>query len=148
MEKTLSPKRPYLLRAYYDWLLDNDLTPFLVVDAEYLGVDVPTEYVKDGQIILNLSPIATGNFILNNKEIQFSARFNGVSRNICIPMGAAIAIYARESGDGVMFEPEEFYEQAKGEQPLGFVDAVDKPKNKTKNKEKSSKATSHLQLIK
>ena len=146
MEKTLSPKRPYLLRAYYDWLLDNELTPFFVVDAEYFGVDVPREYVKDGQIILNLSPIATGNFILNNKEIQFSARFSGVSRNICVPMGAAVAIYARESGDGVMFEPEAIYEQAEDEQPLSFVDAVDKPKTKTK--EKKSKAASHLQLIK
>lgn len=149
MEKTLLPKRPYLLRAYYDWFLDNELTPYLVVDAEYFGVDVPTEYVKDGQIVLNLSPIATGNFILNNKEILFSARFKGVSRNIRVPMGAAIAIYARENGDGVMFEPEAIYDEVEDEQPLNFVEAVDKPKVTTKAKEKSSKKTSsHLQIIK
>lgn len=102
MEFKSSPKRPYLLRAYYDWLVDNSFTPYLVVDATYLGVNVPVEYVKDGQIVLNLSANATGNLQLTNDFIQFNARFKGVSRELYIPMGAALAIYARENGDGVM----------------------------------------------
>ena len=69
MEYKSSPKRPYLLRAYYDWLIDDDFTPYLVVDAPYWGVKVPVEYVKDGQIVLNLSANATGNFI---KRIVFT----------------------------------------------------------------------------
>lgn len=155
-----SPKRPYLLRAYYDWLVDNDFTPYLVVDATYVGVKVPVEYVKDGQIVLNLSANATGNLVLSHESIQFSARFRGVSQDIFIPMGAALAIYARENGDGVLFEPEAVYDEIATqdigvEQPLSFVEAVDKPKasentakklNKSKTAEK--KATSHLRIIK
>ncbi|HDR1338148.1 TPA: ClpXP protease specificity-enhancing factor [Pasteurella multocida] len=155
-----SPKRPYLLRAYYDWLVDNDFTPYLVVDATYVGVKVPVEYVKDGQIVLNLSANATGNLVLSNESIQFSARFRGISQDIFIPMGAALAIYARENGDGVLFEPEAIYDELATqdigvEQPLSFVEAVDKPKNsentqKSTNKDKTTekKATSHLRIIK
>lgn len=124
MEYKSSPKRPYLLRAYYDWLVDNSFTPYLVVDATYLGVNVPVEYVKDGQIVLNLSASATGNLQLTNDFIQFNARFK-VSRELYIPMGAALAIYARENGDGVMFEPEEIYDELNiepdTEQPTGFM---------------------------
>ncbi|MGP1573149.1 ClpXP protease specificity-enhancing factor [Aggregatibacter segnis] len=147
MEYKSSPKRPYLLRAYYDWLVDNDFTPYLVVDATYWGVKVPVEYVKDGQIVLNLSANATGNLQLTNDFIQFNARFRGVPQDIYIPMGAALAIYARENGDGVMFEPEEAYDdhpaQAE-EQPIGFEKAVDK----TDKPKKAEKSTSHLRIVK
>ena len=134
MEYKASPKRPYLLRAYYDWLVDNNFTPYLVVDATYLGVNVPVEYVKDGQIVLNLSANATGNLQLTNDFIQFNARFKGVSRELYIPMGAALAIYARENGDGVMFEPEEVYDELNSEpdteQPTSFHEAVDSPRKR------------------
>lgn len=152
MEYKSSPKRPYLLRAYYDWLVDNDFTPYLVVDATYLGVNVPVEYVKDGQIVLNLSANATGNLQLANDFIQFSARFKGVSRELYIPMGAALAIYARENGDGVMFEPEEIYDELNIEpdepdtdQPRGFHEAVDKPKKS--EPKKKTKSSSHLRIV-
>ncbi|MFD0965783.1 ClpXP protease specificity-enhancing factor [Seminibacterium arietis] len=112
MEFRSSPKRPYILKAYYDWLVDNDFTPYLIVNADYEGVKVPLEYVKDGQIVLNLSLRATGNLQLTNDYIQFNARFNGEIQNLYIPMGAALAIYARENGDGVMFEPEIAYEKS------------------------------------
>lgn len=142
MEHKSSPKRPYLLRAYYDWLVDNSFTPYLVVDATYLGVNVPVEYVKDGQIVLNLSSNATGNLQLTNDFIQFNARFKGVSRELYIPMGAALAIYARENGDGVMFEPEEIYDELNiepdTEQPTGFYEAVDKPKKTRRKKRKQN----------
>ena len=148
MEYKASPKRPYLLRAYYDWLVDHSFTPYLVVDATYLGVNVPVEYVKDGQIVLNLSANATGNLQLTNDFIQFNARFKGVSRELYIPMGAALAIYARENGDGVMFEPEEVYDELNSEpdteQPTSFHEAVDTPRKREKKKTKSA---SHLRII-
>ncbi len=109
MQKPLSAKRPYLLRAYYDWIVDNQLTPYLLVDATYYGVNVPTEYVQDGQIILNLSMRATNNLHLGENAIEFCARFNGQERQIYVPMGAALAIYARENGEGAMFEAEQLY---------------------------------------
>ena len=149
MEFKSSPKRPYLLRAYYDWLVDNSFTPYLVVDATYLGVNVPVEYVKDGQIVLNLSANATGNLQLTNDFIQFNARFKGVSRELYIPMGAALAIYARENGDGVMFEPEEVYDELNSEpdteQPTGFHEAVESPKNR--EEKKKTKSVSHLRIV-
>ncbi|EIJ74329.1 ClpXP protease specificity-enhancing factor [Haemophilus haemolyticus] len=149
MEYKASPKRPYLLRAYYDWLVDNSFTPYLVVDATYLGVNVPVEYVKDGQIVLNLSANATGNLQLTNDFIQFNARFKGVSRELYIPMGAALAIYARENGDGVMFEPEEVYDELNSEpdteQPTGFHEAVESPKKR--EEKKKTKSVSHLRIV-
>ena len=149
MEYKASPKRPYLLRAYYDWLVDNSFTPYLVVDATYLGVNVPVEYVKDGQIVLNLSANATGNLQLANDFIQFNARFKGVSRELYIPMGAALAIYARENGDGVMFEPEEVYDELNSEpdteQPTGFHEAVDSPRKR--EEKKRTKSASHLRIV-
>lgn len=150
MEFKSSPKRPYLLRAYYDWLLDNGFTPYLVVDATYYGVDVPQEYVKDGQIVLNISEGAVGNLALGNDTIEFSARFQGIPRNIYIPMGAAIAIYARENGDGVMFEPEPIYDEADKIQIAPAKSAVEKSKEKPTVKKTSSdkKSTSHLRIIK
>ena len=149
MEYKASPKRPYLLRAYYDWLVDNSFTPYLVVDATYLGVNVPVEYVKDGQIVLNLSANATGNLQLTNDFIQFNARFKGVSRELYIPMGAALAIYARENGDGVMFEPEEVYDELNSEpdteQPTSFYEAVDSPRKR--EEKKKTKSASHLRIV-
>lgn len=148
MEYKSSPKRPYLLRAYYDWLVDNNFTPYLVVDATYWGVNVPLEYVKDGQIVLNLSAHATGNLQLANDFIQFNARFKGVSRELYIPMGAALAIYARENGDGVMFEPEAIYDELNSEpdtdQPNDFTEAVNKPKTSSK---KTAPKSSHLRIV-
>ena len=149
MEYKASPKRPYLLRAYYDWLVDNSFTPYLVVDETYLGVNVPVEYVKDGQIVLNLSANATGNLQLTNDFIQFNARFKGVSRELYIPMGAALAIYARENGDGVMFEPEEVYDELNSEpdteQPTSFHEAVDSPRKR--EEKKKTKSASHLRIV-
>lgn len=151
MEYKSSPKRPYLLRAYYDWLIDNSFTPYLVVDADYYGVVVPQEYVKDGQIVLNISAGAVGNLSLNNQAIEFNARFRGIPRDIYIPMGAALAIYARENGDGVMFEPESFYDELLEEQPDDFSKIVDKSEKQKKSQDKKSKptsASSHLRIIK
>lgn len=113
MEMThLTPRRPYLLRAFYDWLLDNQLTPHLVVDINLPGVMVPLEYARDGQIVLNIAPRAVGNLSLGNDEVSFNARFGGVPRQVTVPLAAVLAIYARENGAGTMFEPEPIYEDA------------------------------------
>ncbi len=152
MEYKSTPKRPYLLRAYYDWLLDNSYTPYLVVDATYYGVDVPQEYVKDGQIVLNLAPGAVGNLALGNETVEFSARFQGIPRNLYIPMGAVIAIYARENGDGVMFEPESIYDELDKSQAIPVKSAVEKTQDSSKSGSQkvssSSKSSSHLRIIK
>ncbi|CAM3304261.1 stringent starvation protein B [Xenorhabdus nematophila ATCC 19061] len=106
----MSPRRPYLLRAHYEWLLDNDMTPHLVVDVNCYGVNVPMEYAQNGQIILNISPRAVGNLELTNDDVRFNARFGGIAREVSVPMDAVVAIYARENGAGMMFEPESAYE--------------------------------------
>ncbi len=106
----MTPRRPYLLRAFYDWLVDNDLTPHLVVDATLPGVKVPMEFVSDGQIILNIAPRAVGNLELGNEAVSFNARFSGRPHSVIVPMYAVLAIYARENGAGTMFEPEPSYE--------------------------------------
>ncbi len=105
----MTPRRPYMLRAYYDWLVDNDLTPHLVVQATLPGVRVPEEFVQDGQIVLNIAPRAVGNLELGNDTISFNARFGGRPHNVIVPMYAIQAIYARENGAGTMFEPEDAY---------------------------------------
>ena len=106
----LTPRRPHLLRAFYDWLIENDLTPHLVVDATLPMVEVPQDYVIDGQIVLNIAPRAVADFFIENDLIQFSARFGGQPMTISVPMYAAMAIYARENGAGTMFEPEQSYD--------------------------------------
>ncbi|MCE0494234.1 ClpXP protease specificity-enhancing factor [Vibrio salinus] len=105
----MTPRRPYMLRAFYDWLLDNDLTPHIVVDATLPGVKVPMEFVQDGQIILNVAPRAVGNLELGNDEVRFSARFSGKPHTVIVPLYAVQAVYARENGAGTMFEPEDSY---------------------------------------
>ncbi|MGP8307057.1 ClpXP protease specificity-enhancing factor [Vibrio sp. YIC-376] len=105
----MTARRPYMLRAFYDWLVDNDLTPHLVVDATMPGVRVPVEFIQDGQIILNIAPRAVGNLELGNDAITFHARFSGRPHSVIVPVYAVQAIYARENGAGTMFEPEEAY---------------------------------------
>jgi len=102
----MSPRRPFLLRAFYDWLLDNQLTPHLVVDVNQPGVSVPMEFARDGQIVLNIAPRAVGGLELGNADVRFNARFGGVPREVFVPIAAVLAIYARENGAGTMFEPE------------------------------------------
>lgn len=107
----MKPLRPYLYHAYYNWIIDNDNTPYLLVNADYPDVDVPQEYIREGKIILNISPRSIGQYIVNDDYISFEARFNGMLRQIYIPFGAAEAVYAQESGDGVLFQDEIYYQE-------------------------------------
>ncbi|MCC5880498.1 MAG: ClpXP protease specificity-enhancing factor [Idiomarina sp.] len=102
----MSPQRPYLLRALFDWLLDNGCTPHVVVDATQQSVEVPQEHVQEGQIVLNVHPDAVTRFTMDLEHISFEARFSGAARRIWLPMAAIVAIYGRENGAGTIFEPE------------------------------------------
>ncbi|EJL6395326.1 ClpXP protease specificity-enhancing factor [Vibrio navarrensis] len=121
----MTARRPYMLRAFYDWLVDNDLTPHLVVQATMPGVRVPLEFVQDGQIILNIAPRAVGQLELGNEAISFHARFSGRPHSVIVPLHAVLAIYARENGAGTMFEPEEAYTNVTGEIEEEWLDDVD-----------------------
>ena len=101
-----SSTKPYLARALWEWCSDNGLTPLIQVQVGGERTRVPMEFVKDGQIVLNISASATRNLTMNNSEIQFNARFNGVSREVLVPWGAVMGLYARETGEGMLF-PEE-----------------------------------------
>ncbi len=125
----MTPRRPYMLRAFYDWLVENDLTPHIVVDATMSGVRVPQEFIQDGQIILNIAPRAIGQLELGNEAITFHARFSGRPHSVIVPLYAVQAIYARENGAGTMFEPEDAYlsidEEAVIDEPIGLTVATE-----------------------
>ena len=105
MEKMTS-SRPYLIRALYQWIVDNGVTPYVLVDALVQGVDVPQQHIQDNKIVLNIAPMAVEGLTLGDDAISFSARFSGKSVNLLVPIEAVLAIYARENGQGMMFNEE------------------------------------------
>lgn len=104
---TMTSRTPYLLRATYEWITDNQLTPYLVVRADDPRVRVPKQYVKDGHIVLNIAQRSTDMLVIGNDEIRFNARFGGVKFDVGVPVWAVVAIYARENGEGQVFAVEE-----------------------------------------
>ena len=108
-ELKLTPTRPYMIRAFYEWLEDNSLTPYLLVDATQDNLVIPTEHVQNGKIVLNIASQATGNMNIDNNYINFNARFGGVSRELWIPMQAVMALFAKENQSIAMpFDPAEY----------------------------------------
>lgn len=107
-ELNLTPTRPYLARGIYEWICDNNLTPYLLVDATKPYTDVPTQFIQDGQIVLNIVPHAVHKLNMSNDAITFSARFGGASKDIYVPMAAILGIYAKENGQGLFFDPDEY----------------------------------------
>lgn len=120
----MNPRRPYLLRAMHEWISDSNCTPHLVADAGVAGVEVPRQYVKDGKIVLNVSWTATAGLKLGNDAVSFSARFGGVSMGVKVPMNAVLAIYARETGQGMVFSEDDAG-------PAGPSDSPDGPRGGT-----------------
>ncbi|WP_291188691.1 ClpXP protease specificity-enhancing factor [Dokdonella sp.] len=100
---SMTSNRPYLLRALYEWISDNGLTPYLLVDATGEGVRVPPGAAKDGRVVLNVAARAVTQFEIANDHVAFLARFGGVSQSVYVPMAAVLAIYAQENGQGMMF---------------------------------------------
>ena len=96
-----------MLRAMHEWISDSDCTPHIVVDATMKGVDVPRQYVRDGKIVLNLSWNATAQLTMGSDEISFNGRFGGASMTVRVPMDAVLAVYARETGQGMIFAEDE-----------------------------------------
>lgn len=103
----MTPLKPYLIRAIYDWILDNNLTPHLLVNAEDPNALLPQQFVQDGRIILNIRPAAVEALSLGNEAIEFNTRFSGKSTYINAPISAIMAIYAKENGKGMVFEIDE-----------------------------------------
>jgi len=106
MSDKMTPSRPYLMRALKEWILDNDCTPYVLVDAGLPGVQVPQDYVNNGQIVLNISPSAIRSLLINQEGLSFNARFGGVPMDIYVPLIAILAIYAKENGQGMVFGSE------------------------------------------
>lgn len=102
----MTPSRPYLVRALNDWILDNGMTPYIVVDVDVQGVSVPEDYVTNGQIILNISPSAVSELLVDLEAISFRARFGGVPMQVYVPIVAIMAIYSKENGQGMVFGAE------------------------------------------
>lgn len=103
----MTSSRPYLIRGIYQWIADNGMTPHLLVDVAVEGVQVPSEHVQNGKIILNIAPMAISRLVLGDKEITFSAMFSGKSRLIFVPVEAVLAVYAKENGQGMMFSEDD-----------------------------------------
>ena len=103
----MNSSRPYLIRALYEWIVDNDMTPYILVDAMAEGVRVPEQFIEDGKIVLNINQSATQDLILGNQLIEFSARFSGAEMVVSVPTMSVLAIYSRENGQGMMFAEEE-----------------------------------------
>ena len=103
---TMTSNKPYFIRAIYDWIVENDLTPYLLVNAEYPDVEVPQEHVNSGRIVLNVSPKACRGLHFENDRIVFTARFSGRTTQIFLSPAAVLAIYAKENGRGMEFGPE------------------------------------------
>lgn len=100
----MTSSRQYLIRALYDWIVDNNCTPYILVNALADEVDVPRQFVKDGQIVLNVSPSAIVGFLVDNEAVSFNGRFGGVPTAIYVPVSAVMGIYARENGQGMVFD--------------------------------------------
>lgn len=139
MSGKLVSRRPYLIRAIYDWCMDSGYTPHILVAADYPGVVVPTAYVREGRITLNLSPIAVQSLDIKAEPIWFSARFSGKAMDVLVPTGAVLAVYAQENGEGIVFGEVEPPEPGAGDgsKPAEAPAAKPKPGGK-----------SHLRVVK
>ncbi len=130
----MNSSRPYLIRALYEWIEDNGLTPYILVDATGSEVDVPRKFIDNGRIILNISYDATHNLVLGDESVSFNARFSGSATDVSVPISNVLAIYARENGQGMMFGDQEDTptdpDGSKRDKPVADVDtpALKKPR--------------------
>jgi len=125
--------RPYLLRALYEWIVDNELTPHLLVNAEHEQVEVPSQYVENGQIILNISQMAVQGFSIGNDWVSFTTRFSGQPFSVFVPVKAVLAVYAKENGKGMFFQTEDYdKENAPLTEPQAPPPKIPPPPRRTK----------------
>ncbi|NMP30140.1 ClpXP protease specificity-enhancing factor [Thalassotalea sp. M1531] len=152
---TMTSNKPYIVGAFYDWISDNELTPYVVVDVSVYGVQVPMAFVNDGQIVLNISSGAVGSIVMGETAIEFSARFGGKLEHLVVPYGAIGAIYAKENGAGTSLpieHPEiEEVEEVKATPPkptLKGVDACEAASKDAKDSDGKPKGRPSLKVIK
>lgn len=124
MTDQMTPNRPYLLRALYEWISDNAMTPHILVDADFAGVDVPEQAIQKGKVILNIDKSAVHELELGNEIVSFNARFAGHRYGVSVPVEAVLAIYSKENGQGMMFAQDDEPD------PSGGPDDGEKPKMK------------------
>ncbi len=106
MSQVMTSSRPYLLRALHEWIVDNHMTPHIVVDADCEGAVVPRQFVENGKIVFNISPYAVKELHLGDEAVMFSARFGGKAMEVTVPVAGVMAVYARENGQGMVFGEE------------------------------------------
>lgn len=132
----MTSSRPYLARAIYEWLLDNNFTPYMLVDANFPDTCVPRKHVDDGKIVLNLDPQAIAKLRMGNDAVEFDARFSGNIFHVYVPIPAVNAIYSAENGRGMVFSPDDLEEDTGGGSAVGS------------KKEPVKKAPPNLKIIK
>jgi stringent starvation protein B len=132
----MTPRRPYFIRAMYEWISDNHLTPYIAVNAELPNVNVPQNYIKDGRIVLDISLNATNKLRTGNDAVEFDARFGGKVTHVFIPINAVLAIYAKENNLGMIFSHEDI-------ENYEFILEEEDQKSSTTN----NKQAAHLKLI-
>ncbi len=146
----MNSNKPYLLRAVYEWIVDNKVTPHIVIHADNPESNVPLQYVEDGKIILNISPTAAQNLLIDNDGVSFNARFAGKPFSIYAPLSAVLALYANENGEGMIFELEEGDDTPPDDtspDDKPGLSAVEKPTKASQKKKKTSKRPA-LKIVK
>lgn len=133
----MGSNRPYLLRALNEWINDHGMTPYLLVDASRDGVEVPAAAVQDGRVVLNIAPRAVSQLVMDNEAVRFLARFGGVSQSVRVPVAAVLAIYAQETGQGMMLPEDGTDAAGDGPEPRPDPPAGDEPPKR-----------SHLRVVK
>lgn len=138
----MTPTRPYLIRAFYDWIVDNHCTPHIVVNATASDVEVPEEYIDGGQIVLNIAVAAVHGLHLGDDAIEFQARFGGRVRRVYTPISSVLAIYAKENGRGMVFSEED------GDPPPTSFGEEEEVEKGSKDRKKGKGDRSHLTVVK
>lgn len=105
---TMTNNRPYIVSALYEWIVDNDCTPYILIDSQWPGINLPPQFTDEEEIVLNISPVAIRDLNITHEDISFMARFNNEAYNIVIPINATLAIYAQENGQGMVFDQEPY----------------------------------------
>ncbi len=144
----LTSTKPYLLRAFYEWIVDNGCTPYLIINAEYEGVQVPTQYVDDGRIVLNISEAAVRGLEINNEQVEFDARFGGVAMTVYAPIPSIMAVYAHENGRGMVFNEDEEVLSADHEPDLTVINSNPDDDDDTPPEPKSKGGKPNLRIVK
>jgi len=140
----MTPSRSYIIRALNEWILDNELTPYIVVDASLPDVEVPRDFVSNGQIVLNISPNAVKALLVGNDYLEFNARFGGVPQQVVVPILAILAIYAKENGQGMVFGSE----PGGSPDPSGTKSLREVPKEKSDEKSLARGTRPSLKVVK